>query len=356
MKKRRMPAMAADYSPGRRLQVINLHKKEEEIKGLIRVYEDGHVERPQIVPNVTCDLPPDSSVTSIDVTIEKCTKIWARCYVPKGDDDNNPSQMKKFPLIVYFHGGGFCVGSASWGCYHEFLAKLAGKSECVIVSVSYRLAPESQLPAAYDDGVKTIMWLRQHARTETKEEYFWLKKCDFSRTFLSGDSAGGNIAHNVSIRLCPKSEKEFKHVLLSPLEIKGTILIQPFFGGKSRTCSEICAAQPPLTLADSDAYWRLALPEGVNRDHPWCNPMVAAAKGYMKELRVPPSLVFISELDMLKDRNLEFCGTLSRGGKKMEVVVCKGVGHSFHILDKSQLAQTRTDELIDQIKAFTARS
>nr|GMD77149.1 probable carboxylesterase 6 [Ipomoea batatas]GME12456.1 probable carboxylesterase 6 [Ipomoea batatas]GME13399.1 probable carboxylesterase 6 [Ipomoea batatas]GME19930.1 probable carboxylesterase 6 [Ipomoea batatas] len=333
-----MPSITVDPSLG--LQISKQHRIEEEIPGLIKVYRDGHVERPQIIPNVSCSLPPEFGVTCTDVKIDKSTNIWARCYVPRCD--------YKVPLLVYFHGGGFCVGSASWSCYHEFLAKLARKANCVVLSVNYRLAPENPLPAAYDDGVKAVMWLRQHAGAAAKEyNYCWSNKCEFSSVFLGGDSAGGNIAHNVAIRLC----QEFKP--LNPLVIKGTILIQPFVGGESRTYSEIYTALPPhsaLTLAASDTYWRLALPVGANRDHPWCNPIITTN---MKEvMRVPASLVLISELDILKDRSLELCGALSRGGKKVELFMCKGVGHAFHILSKSQLAQTRTDELIAQIKTF----
>ncbi|XP_019180432.1 PREDICTED: probable carboxylesterase 6 [Ipomoea nil] len=346
MRRRKMPSITVDPSLG--LQISKQHKIEEEIPGLIKVYRDGHVERAQIIPNVSCSLPPEFCVTCTDVKIDKSTNIWARCYVPRCD--------YKVPLLVYFHGGGFCVGSASWSCYHEFLAKLARKANCVVLSVNYRLAPENPLPAAYDDGVKAVMWLRQHAAAAmgsvaAKEYYCWSNKCDFSSVFLGGDSAGANIAYNVALRLCPRSDQEFKP--LNPLVIKGTILIQPFVGGESRTYSEIYTAQPshsPLTLAASDTYWRLALPVGANREHPWCNPSVKGCTN----MRVPPSLVLISELDILKDRSLELCGALSRAGKKVELFMCKGVGHAFHILSKSQIAQTRTDELIAQIKTFTA--
>ena len=59
------------------------------------------------------------------------------------------------------------------------------------------------------------------------------------------------------------------------MNLKGLILIQPFFGGEVRTDSEKGMAQSPgsaLNLAASDSYWRLALPCGAKRDHPWCNP------------------------------------------------------------------------------------
>ncbi|XP_060214875.1 probable carboxylesterase 6 [Lycium barbarum] len=351
---RKRTSMAAiTYDPNFGLQKIKELPQHrvllEEIEGLIKVYKDGHVERPQIVPNVTSKLPLELGVTSSDVIIDRFTNIWARLYVPK-----KLCQGNKLPLLIYFHGGGFCVGSASWICYHEFLAKLASIANCVIMSVNYRLAPENRLPAAYDDGVQTIAWLRQKVLSGANEDYLWLNKVNFSSIFLAGDSAGGNIAHNVAIRVCSKLGD------LKPITLKGTILIQPFFGGESRTYSEKCMAQPPrsaLTSVSADIYWRLALPAGANQDHPWCNPIVNESIHLVDLRNIPGILVCISELDILKDRNLEYCATLNRVGNKkvVEYMMFKGVGHAFQVLNKSQVAQARTAELIARIKVFISR-
>ncbi|CAN4121881.1 unnamed protein product [Withania somnifera] len=321
----------------------------EEIEGLIKVYKDGHVERPQIVPNVTSKLPLELGVTSSDVVIDRYTNIWARLYVPK-----TLCQGNKLPLLIYFHGGGFCVGSASWICYHEFLAKLASIANCVIMSVNYRLAPENRLPAAYDDGIKTIAWIRQKVLIGANEDYWWLNKVNFSNIHLAGDSAGGNIAHNVATRLSSRISD------LKPITLKGIILIQPFFGGESRTYSEKHTAQSSrsaLTNVSADTYWRLALPAGVNRDHPWCNPITKEGINLVDIRYIPSILVCISELDILKDRNLEFCATLNRVGNKkiVEYVMFKGVGHAFQVLNKSQVAQARIADLIAQIRDFISR-
>ncbi|GKV43944.1 hypothetical protein SLEP1_g51177 [Rubroshorea leprosula] len=309
----------------------------EEINGLIKVYKDEYVERPPMVPHISTALPPEFGVISKDVSIDKFTNIWARFYVPKC------SNSGRLPLVVYFHGGGFCVGSAAWSCYHEFLARLAAHASCIIMSINYRLAPENPLPAAYEDGLKALLWLKQGALNGSGEEW-WQGMCNLSSVFLAGDSAGANIAHNVAARSITNS--------LKPLILKGTILIQPFFGGEARTDSEkVQSPQSALSLAASDTYWRLALPGGTNRDHPWCNPL---AKGWTKlgEMRLPPTLVCVSEMDILKDRNLEFCAALAKAGKRVEHVVCKGVGHAFQVLGKSPLSQSRTLELMAHIKAF----
>lgn len=324
----------------------------EEIEGLIRVYKDGHVERPEIVPCVSSALPPELGVISRDIVIDKSINIWARFYAPT-------SRTGKLPLLVYFHGGGFCVGSAAWSCYHEFLAKLAAKSSCLIMSVNYRLAPENPLPAAYEDGFKALLWLKQQATDHLSASHqWWLRRCDFARLFLVGDSAGANIAYNLSTRIA--SNDAFEEKSLRPLVIKGVVLLQPFFGGETRTSSEKFTAMQSarssaLSLAASDTYWRLALPAGANRDHPWCNPL-AKGSTEMEKLRVLPTLVCVSEMDILRDRNLEFSGELGRAGKKVEREVYGGVGHAFQVLSKSQLSLTRSYEMICRIKDFVSRT
>lgn len=302
----------------------------EEITGLIKVYQDGHVERPQLVPHVSTNLPPELQVTSRDLVINNFTNIWARFYIPH--NNNN------LPILLYFHGGGFCVGSAAWSCYHHFLAKLSHFTGCVIMSLNYRLAPEHPLPAAYEDGLEALIWLKHQAQFKPID---WLPS-NCNDVLLAGDSAGANIAYNVSTRIGSTVE----------LNVLGCVLIQPFFGGETRTGSEKYMkkeARSALTLAASDSYWRLALPRGANRDHPWCNPC------WTDVMELPATMVCVSEMDILRDRNLEFCGELERAGKVVECVMYEGVGHAFQVLNKSRLAQMRVREMMVHIKDFISR-
>ncbi|XP_010551285.1 PREDICTED: probable carboxylesterase 6 [Tarenaya hassleriana] len=339
---------------------IHLHHEHEhgpvvdEVEGVLRVYKDGHVERSSIVPRVGPSLAPDIGVACSDVLIDKFTSVWARFYVPKAPSMASSSKLL-LPLLVYFHGGGFCVGSASWSCYHDFLSRLSSRSQCLIMSVNYRLAPENPLPAAYDDGIKAVLWLKQHANPNYRDIRrrrscnLWAKQCDFGRIFLAGDSAGGNIAHRVATTL--------DRSLLRPLTIEGTILIQPFFGGEERVESErrVTSTSSILSLSASDAYWRLALPRGTNRDHPFCNPLTAASPAPATAERM---MVCVAEMDILRDREMEFCDDVAEkyGGQKVKRVIYRGVGHAFQILGRSQISQTRTHELMSHIHSFIHHS
>ncbi|WCJ25389.1 alpha/beta-Hydrolases superfamily protein [Euphorbia peplus] len=307
----------------------------EEIEGLVKLYRDGRVERPPSVPNVHCSPASNNLVTAKDVIIDEFTNLWTRIYVPS-------SSSGKLPLVLYFHGGGFCVGSAAWICYHDFLSNLSAKTSSIIMSVNYHLAPENRLPCAYDDGIKAIMWVKQLVNYASLGEHkWWLSRCNLSQFFLSGDSAGANIAYNVATRLAFN---------VKPLNLKGIILIQPFFGGETRTSSEKYTSQPvnsALTISASDSYWRLSLPVGANRDHPYCNPLNGVTN-----LQLPNVMVCISELDILKDRNLEFCSALAFGGTRVERVIYKGVRHAFQILDNSSFSQIRIQEMMSHLRTF----
>lgn len=256
--------------------------------------------------------------------------------------------------MVYFHGGGFCVGSAAWSCYHEFLAQLAARAGCAVMSVNYRLAPENRLPAAFDDGLAAVRWLRHQAaasRAASDDLSWWRARSSFDRVFLMGDSAGANIAFHVAARL-----GQGQLGALSPLAVKGAILVQPFFGGEARTASEKTMPQPPrsaLTLPISDCYWHLALPAGASRDHPWCNPL-SRASPRLETLPLPPLLVCISEMDILRDRNLELCRAMRKAGKSVEQAMYCGVGHAFQVLHNYHLSQPRTQEMLVHIRAFVS--
>jgi acetyl esterase len=106
--------------------------------------------------------------------------IPARLYLP--------AATGPLPILVYYHGGGFVLGSlAGWD---PMLRSLANASGCAIVSVDYRLAPEHKFPAAVDDSYAALAWVAQNAASLGG---------DASRLAVGGDSAGGNLAAVVSI-------------------------------------------------------------------------------------------------------------------------------------------------------------
>lgn len=164
---------------------------ELEFLPFIRVYKNGHVERLKGRGTIPAGTDPESSVSSKDVTdIIPETEVYVRTYLPKISINN-----QKLPLLVYYHGGAFLVQIPSSPVYHNYLV---AESQVIAVSVHYRRAPEHHLPAAYEDSWAALHWVASHCKGEGPEAML-NQHVDFRRVFLAGDSAGGNIVHNLAM-------------------------------------------------------------------------------------------------------------------------------------------------------------
>jgi acetyl esterase/lipase len=174
----------------------------------------------------------------------------------------------KLPVLVFFHGGGYVIGTFALPNYHAACLRLAAELLAVVLSVDYRLAPEHRFPAAHDDADTLLSWLRAQAAPDSASADPWLaERADFRRVFLSGDSVGANIVHHAAVRAGSL-------LVETALRVSGCVLLWPVFGGERRTASEAaCPADTFLTLALYDQIWRIALPAGASRDHPAANPV-----------------------------------------------------------------------------------
>lgn len=183
--------------------MVREKKLVDEVSGWLRVYDDGSVDRtwtgPPEVKFVTEPVPPHEKfvdgVATRDVVANEKSGLKARIYLP----EKKLEEDGKFPILLHFHGGGFCISQADWYMYYHLYTRLARSARVICVSVFLRRAPEHRLPAAVDDGYSTLLWLRSLAQGESFES--WLKEsADFNRVFLIGDSSGGNLVHEVAAR------------------------------------------------------------------------------------------------------------------------------------------------------------
>ena len=195
----------------------------EECRGVLRVYSDGSIVRSS-QPTFSVPVHDDGSVLWKDVLFDSQHDLHLRLYKPASF-----SSSGELPIFYYIHGGGFCIGSRTWPNCQNYCFRLASELQAVVVAPDYRLAPENRLPAAIEDGHKAVKWLQAQAVAENPDP--WLTEvADFGRVFISGDSAGGNIAHDLAVRLGSAD--------LSPAAVRGYVLLAPFFGGTVRTRSE----------------------------------------------------------------------------------------------------------------------
>ncbi|GFY81959.1 carboxyesterase 20 [Actinidia rufa] len=211
----------------------------------------------------------------------------------------------------------------------------------IIVSVDYRLAPEHRLPAAYDDAVEALHWIK------IAHEQWLTEFADMSSCFLMGTSAGGNIAYHAGLRVASKV------VELEPLKIQGLILHHAFFGGLGRTGSELRLSNDPIvTLSGSDHMWELSLPIGADRDHEYSNPMVNNGSDQLQSVRLAGWRILVTGChdDLLIDRQIELANMLEEKG--LRAVAHFGEGyHSIELLEES-----KAKELFGVLKNFISTS
>ncbi|KAF9684289.1 hypothetical protein SADUNF_Sadunf04G0102500 [Salix dunnii] len=273
-----------------------------------RIYRNGKVER------ITADtepVPPSSDpltgVTTKDTVVSQENSLSVRLFIPKITD---PTQ--KLPLLIYIHGGAFCVESPFSPLYHNYLTDLVHKANVIAVSVQYRRAPEHPLPAAYDDSWAAIHWVASHVNGEGPE--FWLNEhADFDRTFLAGDSAGANIAHNMAVRAGTMNG-------LIGVKIVGMVLAHPFFGA-----NEPDSFSPVI---------QFIFPSVRINDDPRINP-AGAGGAELARLGCARVLIFVAGKDGLRERGVRYYEALRRSGwgGMVEIVETEGEDHVFHLLN-----------------------
>ncbi|XP_010908310.1 strigolactones hydrolase CXE15 [Elaeis guineensis] len=312
----------------------------DECRGVLRVFSDGSIVRS---PNPSFPVPvqDDGSVDWKDAQFDAAHDLQLRLYKPRY---RLPSDGPKFPVFYYFHGGGFCIGSRTWPNCQNYCLRLAAELRAVVVAPDYRLAPEHRLPAAIDDGAASVEWLHRQAVSPDPDP--WLAEAaDIGRVFISGDSAGGNIAHHLAVRFGSATGR----AKLEPVRIRGFVHLMPFFGGTRRTKSEAeCPKDAFLNLELNDRYWRLSLPRGATADHPLVNPFGPESPN-LEPVEFEPMLVVVGERDLLRDRAAEYAKRLKEWGKPVELAEFQGQQHGFFTIDPwSEPA----NELMRVIKRF----
>ncbi|XP_062019912.1 probable carboxylesterase 12 [Rosa rugosa] len=285
---------------------------------LFKIYKDGRIERLMGTDTVPPSVHPQTGVESKDVMISNETGLYARLYIPK----STTTSSTKLPLLVYFHGGGFCVETTSSPTYHNYLNSLVVEANVVAVSVDSRRVPEYPLPVAYNDSWDALKWVASHSDGSGSEE--WLNNhADFQKLFFSGDSSGGNIVHNMAVKVGSEG--------LVGVKLIGIVLVHPFLWGKEPIRGE--STMPAVQREYLDSMWRFVYPLTSGSDDPLLNPGKDPKLGGLGCEKV---LVCVAENDTLKHRNWYYSEVLRKSGWKgaVEVLEAKGEGgHVFHLFN-----------------------
>ncbi len=214
-----------------------------------------------------------------------------------------PSWAMLQPALLYFHGGGFMIGSLD--THDRLCRRLADLSGCMLLSVDYRLAPEHRFPCAVDDAFATLAWLIREAAS---------LGIDSARIAVGGDSAGGTLAAACAIHARDQGW---------PLALQ--LLLYPGLSPDQDTESHQRLAhgyilEAPLIEWFFSHYLRDAKDRGDWRFAPLVHP----------DLRgVAPAWIGLAQYDPLLDEGLRYCERLRQAEVAAESRLFEGMIHSF---------------------------
>ncbi|MBU2580838.1 MAG: alpha/beta hydrolase [Alphaproteobacteria bacterium] len=208
------------------------------------------------------------------------------------------------PALIYFHGGGFALGSIeSHDCV---VAELALATSSVAISVDYRLAPEHPFPAAFDDAFGLWAHLSAHPAS------FGI---DLTRTVLAGDSAGAALA--VAVCLEARNKR-----LPMPA---GQLLIYPALSAVGGLPSYSDNAIAPMLTTPGLAYfWRLYTGGGEAALDPRAAPLAASDFS-----RLPPAYIATARYDPCRDDGAVYADSLRNAGVPVEYRCANRLAHGY---------------------------
>jgi acetyl esterase len=217
-----------------------------------------------------------------------------------------PGTGRDLPLLVYFHGGGFVIGSPDTADnIARFICRHAG---CVVLSVDYRLAPEHRFPAAVDDAFAAFSWAVAHALE---------LGCDPRRVLVGGESAGATLSAVVA---------QIARRAGGPRPAGQLLFYAATDCAEMNTPSYRDLGERPLGLSTRDMIWFLDqyLPDRGQRLDPRASPLRS------DDLRgLAPALVVTAEFDVLRDEAETYARRLQEAGVPVTLMRCNGMIHGF---------------------------
>ncbi|MFZ3220024.1 MAG: alpha/beta hydrolase [Rhodoferax sp.] len=269
---------------------------------------------------------PLARVEDFTITARDGFAVPVRLYAPSHN---------VLPVLVYFHGGGFTIGSVAT---HDGLCRrLSHHAGCAVLSVDYRLAPEYKFPTAAHDAWDVVQWVAQQGAT---------RALDATRLAVGGDSAGGTLSAVCAIWARDAGVPLALQLLFYP----GTAAHQDT--ASHRTFAHGFVLEEPhityffnhyiRTPSDRDD-WRFAPLDGLTDS------------GQLAELEgVAPAWLGLAECDPLVDEGVQYADRLRMAGVPVDLEIYRGVVHEFIKMGRAlpQATQAHTDAARALQKAF----
>jgi acetyl esterase/lipase len=218
-----------------------------------------------------------------------------------------PDAPQPCPALVYFHGGGWVLGSLN--AVDAVCRRLANAARCAVVSVDYRLAPEHPFPAGLEDCYAATRWV-----AECGGEH----GLDGNRLAVGGASSGGNLAAAVALLARRRGGP--------PLLFQ--LLVYPPLDHRAADRAQRMRLDRPFFSAEDLAWcWRKYLADDEDGANPLASPLRAV------DLRgLPPALLITAELDPLCDESELYAARLREANVPAQVARFDGVAHGFFSL------------------------
>lgn len=260
---------------------------------------------------------PSGKLASIEnkgITARDGFSVPVRIYTPMGEGP--------FPVIVYYHGGGWVLNDLN--TCHVSCSLLAEKAQAIVVSVEYRLAPEYKFPVPLFDAYDAFLAVKKGLEGLQAN----------GQVYVAGDSAGGNLATVVT-----QLAKE------EGITIDGQILLYPvtdlsYDSSSYQTYKEGYGLDQAVMRWFGDYYIRST--EDAK------NPLIAPIHAELAGL--PRAFVLVAENDVLRDEGLAYAKKLEQSGVRVKQSIASGLVHSF--FTKNEVFEEEIRQTIDEIAAF----
>jgi monoterpene epsilon-lactone hydrolase len=233
-----------------------------------------------------------------------------------------PADAAADKAILYFHGGGFRLGSVA--SHRDLIARISQASGCRLLAINYRLAPEHRFPAALEDARAALDWLRGEG---FKPESI----------ALAGDSAGGNLVLTTMLGLRARGE---------PLTAAG-VLMSPWtdLAATGESYQSRAAADPIHQRSMILALAKNYLGEGGDASNPLASPLYADLSG------LPPLLIQAGDRETVRDDATMLAAKAKAAGVDAELQVFDGMIHVFQMFPEIPQA----GEAIASVATFLRR-
>lgn len=283
--------------------MVNLDPQAEKFLSVLKQMPPIHELAPKTVRDMLSNSPRPhvkletlSKVEDFMISVSNDEEIKCRVYIPDGQGT--------FPVFIYYHGGGWVLGdieSTDASC--RLIAK---RTQSIVISVNYRLAPEYKFPTAVEDAYSALEWVYENGISFNG---------DISRLIVGGDSVGGNLATVVTMIARDRKGPS----------IAGQVLIYPPTNLEFNTESHQMFAKG-FGLDREQLIWfrNHYLRNEEDKTNGYASPLIAEDLSGL-----PQALIITVENDVLRDEGLAYANRLKKFGVQVEYACDSGMVHGY---------------------------